>query len=195
MEAPTFQTLTPGLGSSTRDILHTRMMPCTDWDIDHTLVFCKVAFTFKSSLKRKGPQMMKMQVHNLHDPRVKNNFQVILEETLHCLTAVEPEEQWKQMQTILQETTSEAVGLSTRKHQEWFDEADKEIKSCSKRNAPSTIVCLQNLMIKLPRLHTRLPVVHPRLSSGPCRIIGEQHLLRGHNAMLTCVTCTPSTRH
>ena len=30
------------------------------------------------------------------------------------------------MKTILQETTAEVVGLSTRKHQDWFDEADKE---------------------------------------------------------------------
>ena len=30
------------------------------------------------------------------------------------------------MKTILQETTAEVVGLSTRKHQDWFDEAHKE---------------------------------------------------------------------
>ena len=52
----------------------------------------------------------------------------MLEERLHCVTAAEPEEQWKQMKNILQETTAEAVGLSTRKHQDWFDEADKEIQ-------------------------------------------------------------------
>ena len=44
------------------------------------------------------------------------------------MTAAEPEEQWKQMKTILQETTAEVVGLSTRKYQDWFDEADKEIQ-------------------------------------------------------------------
>ena len=32
------------------------------------------------------------------------------------------------MKTILQETTAEVVGLSTRKHQDWSDEADKEIQ-------------------------------------------------------------------
>ena len=32
------------------------------------------------------------------------------------------------MKTILQETTVEVVGLSTRKHQDWFDEVDKEIQ-------------------------------------------------------------------
>ena len=68
---------------------------------------------------------MKMQVHNLHDPRVKNNLQVMCEETLHCVTVAEPQEQWKQTKTILQETTAEVVGLSTGKHQDWFYEPEK----------------------------------------------------------------------
>ena len=43
------------------------------------------------------------------------------------------------MKTILQKTMAEAVGLSTRKHKDWFDEADKEIqellrKKCSCHN-------------------------------------------------------------
>ena len=72
--------------------------------------------------------MKKLQVHKLRDPRVKNNLQVMLEEKLQCVTASEPEEQWKQTKTILQETTAEVVGLSTRKHHDWFDEADKDIQ-------------------------------------------------------------------
>ena len=59
---------------------------------------------------------------------MKKNLQVMSEERLHCVTAAEPEEQWKQMKTILQEATAEVVGLSTRKRQDWFDEADKEIQ-------------------------------------------------------------------
>ena len=49
----------------------------------------------------------------------------MLEERLNCVAAAEPEEQWKQMKTILQETTAEVVGLSTRKQQDWFDEEEK----------------------------------------------------------------------
>ena len=55
----------------------------------------------------------------------------MLEERLCRVTAAEPEEQWKQMKSILQETTAEVVGLSTRKkqtNQDWFDEGDKEIQ-------------------------------------------------------------------
>ena len=44
------------------------------------------------------------------------------------MTAAEPEKQWKQMKTILQEITAGVFGLLTSKHQNWFDEADKEIQ-------------------------------------------------------------------
>ena len=76
------------------------------------------------------------------------------------------------MKTILQETTAEVVGLSTRKHQDWFDEADKEIQELLEKKRS----CLQNLIIKLPRLHTRLPAIHSRLTLGPCKMIGGQDL-------------------
>ena len=49
------------------------------------------------------------------------------------MTAAEPEEQWKQMKTILKETTAEVLSLLTRKHQDWFDEADKEIQELLKK--------------------------------------------------------------
>ena len=37
------------------------------------------------------------------------------------------------MKTILQETTAEVIDLSTRKHQDWFDETDKEIQELLKK--------------------------------------------------------------
>ena len=87
--------------------------------------------------------MKKLRAHKFNDPRVKNNLQVMLEESLHCVTAAEPEEQCKQMKTILQKTMAEVVGLSTRKHQDWFDEADKEIQELleKKRYMPQSSAC------------------------------------------------------
>ena len=61
------------------------------------------------------------------------------------MTAVEPEEQWKQMKTILQETTAEVVGLLTRKHQHWFDEADKDIQELLEKKRS----CHNHLLAKL----------------------------------------------
>ena len=78
---------TPELGSDTRDILHTGVMPSAGCYIDHRLVRYKVAFTFKSPPKKKGPQTTKRQVHKLRDRRVKNNVQVMLEERLRCVNS------------------------------------------------------------------------------------------------------------
>ena len=68
----------------------------------------------------------------------------MLEKRLHGVRAAEPEEQWKQMKTILQETTAEVVGLSTKKHKDWFDEADKEIQVLLEKKCS----CLNHLLAK-----------------------------------------------
>ena len=96
------------------------------------------------------------------------------------MTAVKPEEQWKQMKTILQEAADEVVGLSTWKHQDWSNAADKEIQELlgKKRSC-------HNHLLANPDDLTAKPAVHSKLSSGLCTMIGGQHLLRGHNSMQT----------
>ena len=168
-----------------RDTLHTRVMLNADCCTEHRLVCCKVAFTFKPPPKRKSLPTKKLENHSLHDPRVKNNLQVTQEERLHCVTAEEPEEQWKKMKTMLQETTAKVL----------FDEAGKEIQEILEKKSSCHNCLLAKPVIKLPRLHTRPPAVHSKLSLGLYRMTGGQHLLRGHNAMLTWVTSAPSMRH
>ena len=67
----------------------------------------------------------------------------MLEEKLHCVPAAEPEEQWKQMKTILQ---AEVAGLSTRKHQDWMKKIRKP-KSCSKKKKRKRF-CHNRLLVK-----------------------------------------------
>ena len=42
------------------------------------------------------------------------------------------------MKTMLQETTAEVVGLSTRKHQDWINEANNEIRELLESSASKT---------------------------------------------------------
>ena len=166
-------------------------MPC---HTDLRLVRCKVAFAFKSPPKRKGPQTKKLQVHKLRDPRVENNLQVMLEETLHCVTAAEPEEQWMQMKTILQEITAEVVGLSTRTHQDWFDEVEKEIQELLEKKR----FCHNHLLAK-PDDQAAKAAYKTACSTLQVKLRTMQNDwwtgLAERNSMLTWVTCTPSTRH
>ena len=119
----------------------------------------------------------------------------MLEERLHRVTAAEPEEQWKQMKTILQETTAEVVGLSTRKHQDWFDEAEKELQELLKKK----LSCHNHLLTKADDQAAK--AAHKTACSTlQAKLRTMQNdwwkgLPRGHNGMLTWVTCAPSTRH
>ena len=45
------------------------------------MIISKVPFTFKYPARRKDPEMKKLQVCKLCDPRMKNNPQVMLEKT------------------------------------------------------------------------------------------------------------------
>ena len=87
------------------------------------------------------------------------------------------------MKTILQETTTEVAGLSTRKHQYWFDEAGKEIPE---------------LLGKMSFCHNRLlakPDDEAACDTLQAKLRTTQNdwwtaLLRGHNAMLIYDMCT-----
>ena len=117
----------------------------------------------------------------------------MFEERLHCVTAAEPEEQWKQMKTTLQETTAEVVGLSTRKHQDWFDEADKETQELleKKRSCHSYLLAKPDDQAAKAAYMTACSTLQAKLGSW----IGGQKLPRAHNGILTWVTRAPSTRH
>ena len=48
------------------------------------------------------------------------------------------------MKTILQESTAEVVGLSTRKQEDWFDEAEKELQELLEKK----LSCHNHLLAK-----------------------------------------------
>ena len=75
------------------------------------------------------------------------------------------------MKTILQETTAEVVGLWIKKHQDWFVEAGKEIQELLEKKRSCHNRLLTKRDVPLPRLNTRLPAMHSRLSLGPCRML------------------------
>ena len=99
------------------------------------------------------------------------------------------------METILQETTAEVVGLSTRKHQDRFDEADKEIKELLENKCS----CHNYLLAKSDDQAAK-DAYKIACSTLQAKLRTMQNdwwtdLLRGHNGMLSWVTCMPSTRH
>lgn len=94
-----------------RDVLHTRVMPSADCYTDHRLVRTKVALTFKPPPKRKGPQTKKLQVNGLHHSEIKAVFEAKLAERLQHPPNPDPESQWQEFKTAVQETAAETLGF------------------------------------------------------------------------------------
>ncbi|CAH1266354.1 Hypp3340 [Branchiostoma lanceolatum] len=124
------------------DVLHTRVMPSADCFIDHRLVRAKLRLSIKPPVKRKGPQMKRVQVDRLLG--LREEFQSKLDVRLNSNKGQwqkeDPESQWKQLKAALQETAAEVAGYSSRKNRDWFDENDPAIdallqtkRSCHQR--------------------------------------------------------------
>ena len=91
-------------------------------------------------------------------------------------------------------TTTEVVGLSTRKHQDCFDEADKEIQELLEKKRS----CYNYLLAKPDNQAAKAAykTACSTLQAKPrTKMISGQHLLREHNTMQTWITCPPSMRH
>ncbi|KAL8623404.1 hypothetical protein ACOMHN_063714 [Nucella lapillus] len=107
-------------------------MPSVDCYTDHRLVRAKLRLAIKPPMKGKGPQAKKLQIDRLHE--CKEELQNKLGERLKSIKDssneedTDPEIQLQQLKTILQETTAEVAGFTTRKNRNWFDEKDTKIQ-------------------------------------------------------------------
>ena len=98
------------------DVQHTRVMPSADCYTDHRLVRSKVAFTFKPPPRKKGPQTRRQNVQKLRCPLHQKTYQAKLAERLDRVADPDTDQHWTQLKTVLQETTAEVAGFSSRKH-------------------------------------------------------------------------------
>ena len=112
------------------DVQHTRIMPSADCYTDHRLVRSKVAFTFKPPPWKKDPQTRRLNIQKLRCPLHQKTYQAKLTERLDRVADPDTDidQHWTQLKTVLQKTTAEVVGFSSRKHKDWFDESDTEIQ-------------------------------------------------------------------
>ena len=96
---------------------------------------------------------------------------------------------------MISETIAKVVGLSPRKHQDWFGEADEEIQELLKKKCSCHNCLLAKPDDQAAKAAYKTACSMLQAELGLCRMICGQHLLRRHNAMLTLVACMPSMRH
>ena len=104
-------------------------MPSADCYSDHRLVRSKVAFTFKPPPRKKGPQTRRLNVQKLRCPLHQKTYQAKLAERLDRVADPDTDidQHWRQLKTVLQETSAEVVGFSSRKHKDWFETEIQEL--------------------------------------------------------------------
>ena len=115
-------------------MMYSTLESCVDCYTDHRLVRSKVAFTFKPPPRKKGPQTRRLNVQKLRCPLHQKTYQAKLAERLDRVADPDTDidQHWMQLKTVLQETTAEVAGFSSRKHKDWFDESDTEIQELLK---------------------------------------------------------------
>ena len=129
------------------DVQHTRVMPNADCYTDHRLDRSKVAFTFKLPPWKKDPQTRRLNIQKLRCQLHQKTYQAKLAERLDRVADPDTDidQHWTQLKTVLQETTAEVAGFSSRKHKDWFDESNTEIQELLEMKCSSHQRLLTNL--------------------------------------------------
>ena len=114
-----------------QDVLVTRAMRGAECWTDHRLVRCNLKMHIAPRhLKRPKLVRAPFNIARLQQPFYLQKFQNSLDEKLAAkgpLTG-DTDQKWKQFKEVVIETAKSALGLKRRKHQDWFNENDKEIE-------------------------------------------------------------------
>ena len=119
-----------------QDIRVTKAMCGAECWTDHRLLISKVKFKIQPPRRPQGFKTLKrLNITSLKDPAKAQSLASALDEKLNStkLDADDLEKSWSSLKALLYDTASNIIGHNTRKHQDWFDENDKEIEALLKR--------------------------------------------------------------
>ena len=112
------------------DIRVTRAMRGADCWTDHMMLRCKASFRI-ASRHRKQPSSVKkkLDVKKLDDPQVQDALRESLARNLQQLpqNATNLEAAWSSFRDTVHDTAKSVLGHPKKKHQDWFDDNDREI--------------------------------------------------------------------
>ena len=116
-----------------RDVRVTKAMCGADCWTDHRLIVSKFKLHILPPRRPQGQNTAKrLNVTKLKNSKVADEFAEDLDGRLADVLQSEQtsiEEQWSALRDAVYSAASEHLGPSTRKHQDWFDENEKEIQS------------------------------------------------------------------
>jgi exonuclease III len=124
------------------DVRVTRALTQADdcWT-DHRMVRSVMSLQVPPKRRKQGKQVQRrLNIEQLKDEGIKRNFQLLLNENLPGEYPDNVEQHWSILKTAMLSACQETTGFIKRKHQDWFDENDKEIQGVidQKRKAYNT---------------------------------------------------------
>ena len=118
------------------DVLLTRVCRSSECWTDHLLVRSKIRLHVKRKSRHGGVQVPKrIDVKQLGNEGVKAKYV----EALNCLDGVKS---WDEFKDVVQRVGKETLGFVNKKHEDWFDDNDTEIKTLlsEKRSVESILL-------------------------------------------------------
>ena len=120
------------------DVNVTRVMRGAELSTDHRLVISAMRLKIRPPV-RKRTGKPRISVNKLLDPRTRDMFQTNVNAALNTVDAGRANDrpvldnEWGNICDLLKDTARKTLGTETRKHRDWFNENDEEIRDLIKR--------------------------------------------------------------
>ena len=158
-----------------QDVRVTKTMCGADCWTDHRLVVSKLNLRIQPARRPQGKEVPKrLDVSKLKQDSKRQAF---INDICSWLDAMElrsddPEENWTVIRDTVHSSAMDSLEPVSRKHQDWFDENDKEIQDSLKRNTKNTRHTLV-IPAQYPiRQHIQIYARQSRLGSEICKTPG-----------------------
>ena len=115
-----------------QDVRVTKAMCGAECWTDHRLIMCKLNLRIQPPRRPQGKKPLKrLDTNKLQCESIKHQLCSDLDSRLNDLsfTSTDIDENWATFRDLVYETSMEHLGPTLKKHQDWFDEHNKEIQA------------------------------------------------------------------
>ena len=113
--------------SSISEVKITRAMRGADFSTDHRMILTKISLAVRPKSRIRG-STRKLNYGLLSSTQHREEYMEAVSTKLRNLSEGDLDHAWTQLSDTLQSAGLETLGTSRKRHRDWFDESDQEIK-------------------------------------------------------------------